>query len=713
LSTAARQQPENIVEEAVNARSRARGKARATTTTKRPNNSNKSGNWRMKQVARQSIRSKITATPANIRAIYNQISGQVVLNENPISQPRAVNVFSEKKVGEVAEFFRDPTLRGTSGDASLRASQIMSRIATFFSALQKTYHSGKGDDFESVAVTFGNPSIPISLSAAGTLSPDKTVMMKGGRKPSNTYGTLNAMRVYGGHYITVNLSFDAKMDAITGAIHPEYELPAALAPGGKGLGRVQMDYVIVIPAKREPGTRRLIRRCKVIIIEFKAGENQINMAKEEEQQAYKGAYLFQNWWADDEVEVEIYYSPYLADMSRSNLPRSWNFQFANYLTFEGLIQMLKLDITVTRALSDMRAEFLTGNVGGTGSAVTGIVRQIRNAMIQQERRANNRNMLPPNTGAQILSRLEAASAGIAAATAAGYAQPPNSWSKFKQFNSSVPNWKGRSDRILFLLAKRDAEVLKNKSNNSATQANSLIKIAAILHAILKANGDNARRRILTEAERTRIYNQLVQIRDALRINTSQINAMSTQFLAKLNLPRNKNVAKNYFISFIKARAKYLGRRPGLVPNQTGNKNFWGSPGSVNPIYIKRASTGVPPLVRAPTPRGSAITYQFKNKNQKLAILERVADNARGFEAAYREFLTSHVTPGVNNMGNFSAISRNMAKYLSSTAAGINDPNTKSAYMNMLSRKTGVENNVQRAHKASIPAAPIAGSKRKA
>ena len=704
----------------------AKGRA-ATRERKAPARSNtgKINNafWRMKAAQILEARGRVTASPANLEQLYNQIKTNLVQREQArhlgggaVAQPRMVNLFSPGKIEEVAGFLRDPILMNASG--SMGSSQILSRITTFFTGLHKTYHSGKGDDFESVAVTFGNPAVPISLSAAGTLSPDNLAVGptgRGARKPSNTYGILDAMRKYGGHYITVNLAFDAEKDAITGGLHPEYKLPAEMANKGKGRGRVQLDYLIWIPAVWRGNI--LIKRARGIILEFKAGETQVNMNITEEQQAEKAVYLLQNWWAEDQPVIEVYYAPYLGDISRANLPRTWGFQTANYLKFEGLCQMLKLDTTVVRALADLRAGFLGSAVAGTQQITTDQVSRIRNAIRRQQQLPNGNAILPENTSAQIFAELDAESAHRRERRP----NEPTAWNKFKQFSTSVPNWKGRSNRILFLMSKKNAEILKNRT--AVNQINGLIKISGLIKAILTTDGNATTGRILAPEQRQRLFEQLQNIQVALSLDPKYINSMSVRFIGKLNLPKNKNVAKNYFISFIKARSKYLGARGQVTRNnQIGEiKDSWGEPGNVAPGLIMRRSTwpnevgrsvrapeAAPPAARAPV-----ASWRFKSKNNKNAILNSVIESNRGFEAAYRNFISSHLTVGDQNSAAVAnAASRNMAKRLNYQISQSQNNLNKAALQNIREAEPRVAKQVLNAFRATAPPRP-ASRKRKA
>lgn len=84
--------------------------------------------------------------------------------KNVLNPPLFKHLISPPAIGKLKSIIEKPFSPGTS--FRVKANHL----STYFANVSKAYHSGKGDDFESVAVVFGNPYLPISLSDAGLVS---------------------------------------------------------------------------------------------------------------------------------------------------------------------------------------------------------------------------------------------------------------------------------------------------------------------------------------------------------------------------------------------------------------------------------------------------------------------------------------------------------------------------------------------------------------
>jgi hypothetical protein len=81
-----------------------------------------------------------------------------------INAPLYQHLISPAAIGKLKAIINQPY----TPNAPFRVK--VDNLSTYFANVSKAYHSGKGDDFESVAIVFGNPALPISLSDAGLVS---------------------------------------------------------------------------------------------------------------------------------------------------------------------------------------------------------------------------------------------------------------------------------------------------------------------------------------------------------------------------------------------------------------------------------------------------------------------------------------------------------------------------------------------------------------
>jgi hypothetical protein len=266
-------------------------------------------------------------------------------------QPRATDIFSNALRRRIRNVIQTP-LKGASFDPSL---QLMKNVLTG----HKTYmhigfHTGKGDDYESVAAIVKNPSLPIDCAGIGHFA-----VGVNSKTPASSIDTkTRAMLKYGGHFYTVNLEPDL--------------LTAAEKKKGKGETYIQLDYVIVDPGTDVPGGP-LVRQPTVTIIEFKTGPDLRFMDPSEEEQMLKGGMVFNRLAqklrgqpdgltnykapANNYYKMRYFYSPYLATNAALWKP-SWSSKEISYLTITGLGKILRVSVTDLRNLGSLRSDYV-------------------------------------------------------------------------------------------------------------------------------------------------------------------------------------------------------------------------------------------------------------------------------------------------------------------------------------------------------------------
>ena len=84
--------------------------------------------------------------------------------QNIINAPLYQHLISPAALNKLRNIINQPY----TANAPFRVKK--NDLSSYFANVSKAYHSGKGDDFESVAVVYGNPALPISLSDAGLVS---------------------------------------------------------------------------------------------------------------------------------------------------------------------------------------------------------------------------------------------------------------------------------------------------------------------------------------------------------------------------------------------------------------------------------------------------------------------------------------------------------------------------------------------------------------
>lgn len=275
-----------------------------------------------------------------------------------INEPLYQHLISPAAIGKLKAIINQPY----TPNAPFRVK--VDDLATYFANVSKAYHSGKGDDFESVAIVFGNPALPISLSDAGLVSDSAGVASTYDDEGKAITMVRNpelwaAMKKYGGHYITVNLDITT------------VKMPAKLAAGGKGKSRVQIDYLIIVPPSGNTSY------YKVFILELKAGKGHLIMDETEEQQMAKADFVFKEWLGKN-TQVELLYHPFLSDdvSFAEGLAAKHESTRVTYLTLRGVCQLLKLNASTVESIGVQRAKY-RGNMGKFEGALSNYITNVK------------------------------------------------------------------------------------------------------------------------------------------------------------------------------------------------------------------------------------------------------------------------------------------------------------------------------------------------
>ena len=308
-------------------------------------------------------------------------------------------------------------------------SSIKEQIGTHLAYMFKRYHTGKGDDFESVAAITNNPNLPMDCSSIGTLAPGNPI--------------LAAMMKWGGHFFTVNM-----------------DIPAGLKPllinTGKGTTRVQLDYLIIDP--------RNVNDVKIYIIEFKAGSTQLVMGQAEEEQMVKATEIFRKWYPGTKFTFRLFYSPFLANQP-TYYQKSHTSTNVDYLTITGLSKILRIAVTDLQRVGNLRANLQKN--------VTRKLYDLQDAVISQLVAEGVESNLRKNG---VLSSKTPANFGIKFGNYGNFGPRQN-----KNTPKAPPNFKASMGNISRLMTSR--EILKKRYLNNPTNSN-LNKIAAVTGNIL-------------------------------------------------------------------------------------------------------------------------------------------------------------------------------------------------------------------------------------
>lgn len=263
--------------------------------------------------------------------------------------PRATNIFSNALRKRIKQVIMDP-LDPAKVNTSLNL--MKETLTGHKSYMHVGFHTGKGDDYESVTAIVKNPSLPIDCSAVGHFA-----IGVGPKSPvSSIDDRTRALLKYGGHFYTVNLEPDL--------------LTAAEKVKGKGEVFIQLDYAIVDPGTNEPDGP-LVRQPTITIIEFKAGPDLRFMNLSEEEQMLKAGMVFNRLAqklrgnglpdykasANQYYKMRYFYSPYLARSAAVWKP-SWSSPNISYLTIRGLGKILRVSEEDLKSFGSLRSDYI-------------------------------------------------------------------------------------------------------------------------------------------------------------------------------------------------------------------------------------------------------------------------------------------------------------------------------------------------------------------
>ena len=493
--------------------------------------------------SRSAVLSRARANaPKNTETIIKSLRGI-------ISEPLYQHLISPAAIGKLKSVINQPYTPNST--FRTRANNL----ATYFANASKAFHSGKGDDFESVAVVYGNPALPISLSDAGLVSntPPKTNGTSARIQVTNdntgktvvmdcNYELWKAMSTYGGHYITVNLDIS---DLLSAAKKGD-RAAARLAAAGKGKTRVQIDYLGLIP----PGPGQPF--WKVFILELKAGKTHLEMDPTEEEQMAKAEWVFKKWLGPN-TQVELLYHPFLVD--DLSFARNWSEKHASskvtYLTLNGLCQFLKLDPTLVKQIGSMRAQY-HGNMGLFEGTLSKVLFGTRNNIIAQRRL--NAQALHETVEDALEKTIKNSPilSGSAQAILASRGTSVQNVFGGKLGSGVNPNtnadWKSAIQYIAYLILQKE-QLRRNLNVANADTATIIQEMYKISAQILKINS-NRGGKILQQTAR----NQL----SSFVANTGSIYKNITSVDAELKT--------DYLENYIELRAKMLGRRNYTLAN---------------------------------------------------------------------------------------------------------------------------------------------------
>jgi len=303
-------------------------------------------------------------------------------------------------------------------------SSIKEKVGTHLAYIFKRYHTGKGDDFESVAAITNNPNLPMDCSRVGTLADGNPLIA--------------SMFKYGGHFFTVNI-----------------DIPKGLKPllinTGKGTTRVQLDYLIIDPKTRT-----------IYIIEFKAGSTQLVMGQAEEEQMVKAAEIFKKWFPS--FTSKLLYSPFLANQP-TYYQKSHTSVNVDYLTITGLSKILRVPVSELQRVGNLRANFQKNITRKLYDLQDAVVSQLVAEGVESNLRKNG-----------VLSAKTPANFGIKMGNYGNFGPRQNN-----KTPAAPPNFKASMGNISRLMTSR--EILKKRYLNKPTNSN-LNKLARVTGNIL-------------------------------------------------------------------------------------------------------------------------------------------------------------------------------------------------------------------------------------
>jgi hypothetical protein len=563
--------------------------------------------------------------------------------KNVLSAPLYQQLLSPAAIGKLKAVIEKPFSSGTP--LRVKANQLSS----FFANASKAYHSGKGDDFESVAVVFGNPYLPISLSDAGLVTnknDTSSVLITEVSTNTNNSGNevvrtkkvtmarsgsdlWNAMLTNGGHYITVNLDIDDLLKSSN-------KSAKILASGGKGKQRVQIDYLVI--NKGNPDT--------IYILELKAGATHLVMDLKEEEQMSKAAWVFRKWYKDaglPEPNVKLLYHPFLADKLQDIIPGHTS-ENVTYLTLNGLCQFLALDPTLVKRLGSMRAQYRS-NMASFESKLTGALFSTRNKLIANRQAKINGAALSQAAEKEVE---EAINKSNILSGNASKAIGQNVGALFGNRLSSSLNvvknsdWKQVVQYVAYLLVKK-----RSLKNNPAAQK----EVYDIVRSILKLNS-NRNGRILNPDARKQFMNFA---------NSASKIYMNT------NGNVNPNIKEAYLEAYIKLRAQVLSSQAAANLSRVANGAFRRP--------TKTESTAALKAINKTTINNTKYSrirniHLLRPENRGLAARGFATGNANRFKKSSTQ-LRINYERGLKTAHNVNALTQNTKNKLTAQMSEIN------------------------------------------
>lgn len=316
------------------------------------------------------------------------------------------------------------------------------------------FHTGKGDDYESVAAIVKNPSLPIDCSGVGHFA----IGVGSKSTTSSIDDRTKALLKYGGHFYTVNLEPGL--------------LSASEKVMGKGEAYIQLDYAIIDPGTNGVGGP-LVRQPTITIIEFKTGPDLRFMNRSEEEQMLKAGMVFNRLAqklrgnelpdykgpANQYYKMKYFYSPYLARNAAVWKP-TWSSPNISYLTIGGLAKILRVSVADLKTFGSLRSDYINY-----------FDKQVSKIYDVVEEKV-------PKDAAEYFSEVLGKSSSNLGVT----------WNKPENLSLiQNKNWKKNQQAIARLATLRS--VLMNK-HNQTPNAETFKKIVQVTKAILNANKSN-------------------------------------------------------------------------------------------------------------------------------------------------------------------------------------------------------------------------------
>lgn len=416
------------------------------------------------------------------------------INTSFIRPPTAANLYT---AAGARQTFKTLTTRPFENLQNVAVSSVKEKVGTYLAYIFKRYHTGKGDDFESVGAIVNNPNLPMDCSDVGFIAPGKPIF--------------DAMRKYGGHFFTVNLT-----------IPPG--IKQHILNNGKGQNWVQLDYLIMDP--RGP-------KMKIYIIEFKAGSTQLVMKPTEEAQMVKATEIFKKWFGENNVECHLYYAPFLANQP-TYYQASHTSTRVDYLTISGLAKMLRIPLSELQRIGNLRANFQKNITTKLYKLQDAITDQLVAEGVESTLRKNLSTKTPANFGVNM-----SAYGNFGARVGRKNVQPGQ---------TPLLNFKATRSNVAQLMTEREKLKRRYLTNPTNTNLNKITRVTA---------------NILNRHKAVPI------LKNTVAANLTSYMASLKNAYMHIPTPRPVNVWE----TFIEERAEMLGTSQYMIPSLNKNVNF--------------------------------------------------------------------------------------------------------------------------------------------